>query len=141
MSLSARLRSRSHCPSVSKTSSFVRIEDQRGHLRLIHVELVNQPLIGLPPEVPQPDLPLHVRGRGILPLLFRFFLFCAAAGSPSHVRQRKFPLRGPRSHRGVGFFVSVQSEPVREPGFPRSTVAHQQHFGVGVLDLLWRKGD
>jgi hypothetical protein len=40
---------------------FLRIEDQRGHLRLIHVELVDQPLIGLPPEVPQPDLPLDRR--------------------------------------------------------------------------------
>ena len=113
---------------------FLRIEDQRGHLRLIHIELVDQPLVGLPPEVPQPDLPLDSRfsSLGPRPEVFRVIVFAGTlAGGPSYIlsrvarRQRKFPLRGPGSDRGIGFSVSAQSEPVREPGFPRSTVAGQ----------------
>ena len=90
------------------------VEDQHRQRGFVHVELVDQPLVRLAAEIPEPDFPLD-------------------AVSPGGHRQ--LPLRRPRADRRVAGLPVIQGQSLGKPGLARAALADEEDFGIGVLDL------
>ena len=92
------------------------VEDQHRQRGFVHVELVDQPLVRLAAEIPEPDFPLD-----------------AVAG-----RHGQLPLRRPRADRRVAGLPVIQSQSLGKPRLARAALADEEDFGVRVLDLVRR---
>ena len=93
------------------------VEDQHRQRGFVHVKLVDQPLVRLAAEIPEPDFPLD-----------------AVAG-----RHGQLPLRRPRADRRVAGFPVIQRQPLGKPRLARAALADEEDFGVRVLDLVRRE--
>ena len=92
------------------------VEQQQHQGGAIKEELVNQALIGLAAEIPEPDLPLG--------------LVCGA-GRGSGLGQE--PLGAPGADGGgLALLKAAGGQAAGETRFAGATFAHHQHLGVGV---------
>src|SRR5260370_32178982 len=105
-------------PQARQHGAPIGIEDQQYESCPIDVELVDQPLVRLPAEVPQPDLSFPTR--------FRWQILYG-------------PLRRPRAGSGIARREGIFRQPLRETGLASTALAHEEDFGVRVLDLTRRR--
>ena len=88
------------------------VEDQHGHGGLVHEELVDEAVVRLPGEIPQPDLPLV---------------------SPLNRSCGSGQLRRPDAVGGNGGVEPVPGESDGQPRLADAAVADEEDLGVGVV--------
>jgi len=93
------------------------VEYQQRHRHLAQVKLVDQPVAGLPGQIPQQDFP------GLL-----------ASGRSLDLLGVKRP--DVAAVRGVGRLIRLPAEHQAQPGFPDSGVAEQDHLGVDITGRI-----
>ena len=94
------------------------IEDQNRQGRLVHEELVDQAIIGLAGEIPEPDLALDVLG---------------ALG----VRKGQMGCKGTIGRDALPELIL--GEAIGQAGLAHAAVAHEQDLGVGVARSCFRR--